>query len=136
MMDFAARSDHLRSKPEGHTMPNQQPIKIDYVEFTSPKLEETQAFFTRAFGWDYIDYGPDYRDITNAGLGGGIERGDERGEPIAPLVVLKADDLEAMLDQVRAAGAEITKEIFEFPGGRRFQFKEPGGTEMAVWSTP
>jgi hypothetical protein len=38
-----------------------------------------------------------------------------------------------MLEEVRAAGAEITKEIFEFPGGRRFQFKEPGGTEMAVW---
>ncbi|MFK7791555.1 MAG: VOC family protein [Devosiaceae bacterium] len=106
-------------------------MTIDYVEFTSPKLEETQNFFTRAFGWEYIDYGPDYRDITNAGLGGGIER----GERIAPLVVLRADDLEATLEKVRAAGAEITKEIFNFPGGRRFQFKEPGGTEMAVWNT-
>jgi hypothetical protein len=112
-------------------MANAMPIKIDYVEFTSPALEESQAFFTKAFGWQYIDYGPDYRDITNAGLSGGIER----GERIAPLVVLKADDLEAMLSQVKAAGAEITKEIFDFPGGRRFQFKEPGGTEMAVWST-
>ncbi|MBY4894653.1 VOC family protein [Rhodobacteraceae bacterium N5(2021)] len=104
---------------------------IDYIEFTSPELEKTQAFFTEAFGWSYVDYGPDYKDIQGAGLGGGVERGPLR----APLPVLKADDLEAMLARVKAAGAEITQEIFEFPGGRRFQFREPGGTEMAVWTT-
>jgi len=105
-------------------------IKIDYVEFASPKLGETQAFFADAFGWDFIDYGPDYRDIQGAGIGGGIERGDLA----PPLVVLQADDLEAMLIKVKAAGAEITRGIFDFPGGRRFQFREPGGTEMAVWT--
>ena len=31
-------------------------------------------------------------------------------------------------------GGEITKEIFQFPGGRRFHFREPGGGEFAVWS--
>lgn len=111
-------------------MANERPTKIDYVEFTSAELEKTQAFFSKAFGWEYVDYGPGYKDIQGAGLGGGIERGDLR----EPLVVLKADDLEAMLEQVRGAGATITKEIFEFPGGRRFQFKEPGGTEMAAWT--
>jgi len=105
-------------------------LKIDYVEFTSPKLEETEAFFSNAFGWEYINYGEDYRDIQKAGTGGGIERGEHR----APLIVLKADDLEGALAKVRAAGAEITLEIFAFPGGRRFQFREPGGTEMAVWA--
>ncbi|GAB5449665.1 VOC family protein [Gymnodinialimonas sp.] len=104
---------------------------LDYLEFTSPDVEATQAFFTEAFGWSYIDYGPDYKDIQGAGLGGGIERGALR----APLPVVRTDDLEAMLDRVKAAGAEITQEIFAFPGGRRFQFKEPGGTEMAVWTT-
>lgn len=103
---------------------------LDYLEFSSPRLEETQAFFAEAFGWRFVDYGPDYRDIQGAGLGGGIERGALR----PPLPVLKADDLEAMLERVKAAGAEITREIFEFPGGRRFQFREPGGTEMAVWT--
>lgn len=112
-------------------MADDQNPPIDYIEFTSPEVEKTQEFFTKAFGWTYIDYGPDYKDIQGAGLGGGIERGATR----APLPVLKADDLEAMLDRVKAAGAEITKDIFEFPGGRRFQFREPGGTEMAVWTT-
>ena len=49
--------------------------------------------------------------------------------------MLRADDLEAALDQVTAAGAEITQDIFAFPGGRRFEFLAPGGIAMAVWST-
>jgi hypothetical protein len=104
--------------------------KLNYVEFTSPDLEATQAFFAEAFGWSYVEYGPDYRDVQGAGVGGGIERGALR----APLPVLHSDDLDAMLDRVRKAGGVITQEIFAFPGGRRFQFLEPGGTELAVWS--
>ena len=107
-----------------------QILKIDYVEFYSPELEATQSFFAKGCGWDFIEYGPDYRDIRSAGTGGGIERGENK----APLIVLKADDLQSAYEQIRAAGAEITKEIFDFPGGKRFEFREPGGTNMGVWS--
>jgi predicted enzyme related to lactoylglutathione lyase len=104
--------------------------KIDYVEFASPNFEDTQKFFSEAFGWSYVQYGDNYADIKDAGTGGGIER----AELSAPLIVLDTEDLEATYEAVKKAGAEITKEIFSFPGGRRFQFKEPGGNEMAVWS--
>ena len=107
-----------------------QTLKIDYIEFYSNELEATQGFFGKAFGWDFVEYGPDYRDIQGAGTGGGIERGGNK----APLIVLRADDLQAAYDQLCGAGAEITKEVFDFPGGRRFEFREPGGTGMAVWS--
>ena len=103
---------------------------LNYVEITSPELEETQAFLAKAFGWTFVDYGDDYRDIDNAGVAGGVERGALR----PPLPVLKTDDLEKTLARVRAAGAEITKDIFDFPGGRRIIIQEPGGNEMAVWS--
>jgi predicted enzyme related to lactoylglutathione lyase len=105
-------------------------LKIDYVEFSSPELEATQSFFAKAFGWSFIEYGPDYRDIQGAGLGGGIER----SEAACPLVVLKTDNLQKALDVVRESGGEITRDIFDFPGGKRFEFREPGGTAMAVWS--
>ncbi|WP_179380141.1 VOC family protein [Jannaschia marina] len=105
-------------------------MNIDYIEFTSPEVEETQAFFAAAFGWSFVDYGPDYRDIQGAGTGGGIERGALR----PPLIVLRTGDLEGALAAVSDAGGTITKAIFEFPGGRRFEFTEPGGTAMAVWS--
>ncbi|MEM7521745.1 MAG: VOC family protein [Pseudomonadota bacterium] len=112
-------------------MTDQPTAKLDYIEFTSPQLEETQAFFADVFGWSFIDYGPDYKDIQGAGMGGGLERGALR----APLPVVQTDDLEAMFARIKATGAEITQEIFAFPGGRRFQFIAPGGTEMAVWKT-
>tara|TARA_R110002095_G_scaffold205004_1_gene188054 strand:+ start:365 stop:724 length:360 start_codon:yes stop_codon:yes gene_type:complete len=104
---------------------------LNYVEFTSPVLEETQSFFADVFGWQFIEYGPDYRDIQKAGVGGGIERGASR----APLPVVHTDDLDATYARIKQTGVEITKEIFSFPGGQRFQFREPGGIEMAVWST-
>ncbi|WP_281967585.1 VOC family protein [Roseovarius nanhaiticus] len=105
-------------------------LEIDYVEFYAADLEAEQAFQAKAFGWDFMDYGPDYRDIQGAGIGGGIERAAHA----APLIVLCADDLDAALARVRAAGAEITRAPFDFPGGRRFEFRSPGGTAMAVWT--
>ncbi len=108
-------------------------LKIDYVEFASGDLSKSKSFFARAFGWDFQDYGPTYAAMTNAGIDGGIQS-DPADASAAPLVILKADDLEAALDAVTAAGGEIVKPIFAFPGGRRFHFREPGGNELAVWS--
>ena len=52
----------------------------------------------------------------------------------AALVVLYAADLEQTLVSVAAAGGAIVREIFSFPGGRRFQFTDPNDNELAVWS--
>jgi predicted enzyme related to lactoylglutathione lyase len=49
-------------------------------------------------------------------------------------VILYAQDLEAMLGKVQAAGGSIVRPIFAFPGGRRFHFRDPAGNELAVWS--
>jgi predicted enzyme related to lactoylglutathione lyase len=108
-------------------------LKIDYVEFASTGLAQSKAFFGAAFGWTFQDYGPDYASMTNAGLAGGVQS-DPSEAGAAPLVILKADDLEAALLSVEAAGGTILRAIFSFPGGRRFHFREPGGNELAVWS--
>jgi len=52
----------------------------------------------------------------------------------APLIVLYHRELEKTHAKVVNLGGEITKEIFQFPAGRRFHFREPGGGEFAVWS--
>ncbi len=51
----------------------------------------------------------------------------------APLTVIRTEDLELAEREVLAAGGEITRPAFDFPGGRRFHFREPGGNELAVW---
>ena len=105
--------------------------KIDYVEMPGADLGETKRFYADAFGWAFTDYGPGYAAYSE-GLDGGFW-----GEPEAgarPLVVLYAEDLEAMEARVRSAGGEVVRPIFSFPGGRRFHFRDPGGNELAVWS--
>jgi predicted enzyme related to lactoylglutathione lyase len=54
--------------------------------------------------------------------------------PGGPLVVLYAVDLEDVEAAVRSHGGTVVKEIFSFPGGRRFHFTDPSGNELAVWS--
>lgn len=107
--------------------------KIDYVEFPSADLPATRAFYQQAFGWKFIDYGPTYAALDDAGLDGGFQA-DASEAPAKPLVILYAHDLEAAEAKVRAAGGTIVKPIFSFPGGRRFQFTDPSGNELAVWS--
>ena len=53
-------------------------LKMDYVEFASSDFDATEEFFAQAFGWEFVNYGPDYRDIQKAGIGGGLERATTR----------------------------------------------------------
>lgn len=112
--------------------------KINYVEFPSQDLPATKRFFSDAFGWTFEDYGPDYSAFTGECLDGGFFRSELAGrtENGSALLVFYSADLEDTLAKVVAAGAEIAKPVFSFPGGRRFHFIEPGGNEFAVWSDP
>jgi predicted enzyme related to lactoylglutathione lyase len=113
----------------------QQHHTIDYIEFTVRDMAEAQRFYGEAFGWAFTDYGPDYAGIQRGDGGevGGL-RQDAEVATGGPLVILYSDDLEASVDAVRAAGGRVVKEIFSFPGGRRFHFQDPSGNELAVWS--
>ena len=51
------------------------------------------------------------------------------------LLVFYSEDLERDYERVKELGATISQEIFEFPGGRRFHFVEPAGTEFAIWAS-
>ena len=46
--------------------------KINYVEFPANDLERTKAFFEAAFGWSFVDYGPEYAAFSDQGLDGGF----------------------------------------------------------------
>ncbi|MBD1558705.1 VOC family protein [Vibrio sp. S9_S30] len=108
---------------------------INYIEFAANNLEETKRFFEQAFQWEFTDYGEAYTAFTAKGLMGGFFQSDvvSATKEGAPLLVLFSRDLERSFEAVKSQGAEITRSIFTFPGGRRFQFKEPSGNELAVW---
>lgn len=109
------------------------PADADYVEFTVHDIARAKAFYHAVFGWNFTDYGPAYASFDDGRIGGGFTT---EGTPRAggPLVVFYAADLDATLAKVKAAGGAVVKPPFAFPGGRRFHFTDPDGTEVAVWS--
>jgi predicted enzyme related to lactoylglutathione lyase len=107
--------------------------RIDYIEMNVTDIERSKAFYGKAFGWTFTDYGPGYCEFRDGRLAGGFTTA-ARPTPGGPLVVLYADDLAGMQRRVEAAGGRIAKPIFDFPGGQRFHFLDPDGYELAVWS--
>ena len=110
--------------------------KINYVEFPAKDIEATKGFFESAFGWTFVDYGPEYTSFSNEGLNGGFFQSDLSAstENGSALIVFYSKDLEATQAKVESAGGSIVRPTFSFPGGRRFHFADPNGNEFAVWS--
>jgi len=107
---------------------------IDYVEFTVRDLGAAKRFYAAAFGWQFNDYGPEYAGIKGRDCEVGGLHQTPQVRTGGPLVVLYSKDLDESLEAVRAAGGKIVREPFDFPGGRRFQFTDPSGNELGVWS--
>ena len=114
-------------------------FQMDYIEFPATDIEATKRFYHQVFGWDFQDWGPGYTSFHDGRLGGGF---NSESEPAGAdgvktrgvLVVLYAKSLDETASKVKEAGGKIVREIFEFPGGKRFHFADPNGNELAVWS--
>lgn len=112
------------------------PNHIDYIELPADSaagIAKVKAFYGATFGWSYKDWGDDYVDTASSGVSSGFNA-DASHRPAKPLVVIYTDDLEAARGRVVGAGGTITRDIFAFPGGRRFHFTDPCGNELAAWS--
>ncbi len=110
--------------------------KINYLELPATEIESTKAFFSTLFGWQFVDYGPDYSAFNGAGIDGGFYRSDliSRQNTGSVLVVFYSNQLDEVLARVEKAGGKIIKPTYSFPGGKRFHFTDPSGNEYAVWS--
>ena len=108
-------------------------LRIDYIEIPVADVARAKAFYQRAFGWRFTDYGPRYTSFEDGRLSGGFTS-DQKPRPGATLIVLHANDLAAAQASIEAAGGKIVKPVFRYPGGQRFHFADPDGYELAVWS--
>ena len=106
---------------------------INYVEFRAIDLGKIKTFYSKAFGWSFTDYGPSYTAFSESGLQGGFEITEDEIVNGA-LVVLYHEDLNLIKNKIIDCGGKISLDIFSFPEGRRFQFFDPSGNELAVWS--
>ena len=109
---------------------------IDYIEFpmpSAPAFASAKRFYQEVFGWSFQDWGNDYSDTKDSDTTSGFSA-DPAHRPAGVLVVLFTTNLEEARARVIRAGGKISKEIVTFPGGRRFQYIDPAGNQLGVWS--
>src|SRR5687768_9248213 len=106
--------------------------QIQYIEFLTSNINQAKTFYKESFGWAFTDYGPEY----SAFEGDYVDGGFTLGKPVrgSILVVIFSENIETTKKKVIKAGGTIAKDIFEFPGGKRFHFLDPDNNELAVWS--
>lgn len=109
---------------------------LNYLEFPTPNFEAVKAFYGTVFNWSFTPYGDDYLAFKDAHLDGGFFKSEKvsRTSSGAALAVFYSENLEQSYQAVLDNGGTISVDIFSFPGGRRFQFLDPVGNELAVWS--
>lgn len=112
------------------------PRTIDYVEIPSKDVARSRAFFSQLLDWKFTDYGPDYTSFEDGRISGGFYTSQKvsRVDHGAVLPVLYSEALEQAKADVVRLGGTVIRDIVSFPGGRRFHFTEPGGSEFSIWS--
>jgi len=108
--------------------------RIDYIEIPVTDPARARDFLVALFGWSTQDWGPDYISFNDGRLDGGLRRAEQSAPSTGVLIVFYSNDLERDRARVVELGATISQDIFSFPGGRRFHFVDPIGTEYAIWS--
>lgn len=109
---------------------------ITFIELPAADVEglsRAKAFYGSVFGWVYKDWGDDYADTKGSGLESGLNA-DPAHRPKHPMPVIYAEDLESAREKIIHAEGKLIRDIFSFPGGRRFHATDPCGNEIAVWS--
>jgi len=113
-------------------------LVLDYIELAVGDIEEAKAFYSKALGWTFTDYGPEYaglQDPRNPGqeFGGlSVDTESPRGAG-GVLALARTDDAERELAAVRAAGGRVVVDLHDYPGGRRFTFADPWGNVLGVY---
>ena len=110
---------------------------IDYVELAVDDLEQAKAFYAKALGWAFNDYGPDYagiKDPSNPGQEfGGLSPSTPRARGEGVLALVRTENADDALASVLAAGGRVQVEMHDYPGGRRFTFADPSGNVLGVY---
>ena len=77
--------------------------RLDYVELPSATAHElTRAFYAKAMGWSFTDYGPEYA-ASETGAGELGLNGDRDDALAAPLPLIRTDSINLLFARPGAA---------------------------------
>jgi uncharacterized protein len=105
-------------------------LPVSYLEFNTPNLESTVAFFAEVFGWQAQPFAaPDYL-VAPHGDAAGVDTGmmpSRDGQPRA-IPVIRVTDLDDATARVTAAGGRVVVDPFTIDGvGRGCYITDPTG---------
>ena len=98
-----------------------QDRRIDYVEFQTVNKEDTKGFYSEFFGWEFIDFGPEYTSFTDGKMGGGFSVAKEVITG-GPLIVLYAINLEMIEKRSKEKVEKLSKKLLSFLVDNAFMF--------------
>ncbi|MCH5374518.1 MAG: VOC family protein [Planctomycetes bacterium] len=104
------------------------------MEIPVTDLPKARAFLTAMFGWTFQEWGDEYFSFSDGRLDGGLRKAEIAAPATGVLLIFYSENLERDVERVKELGGTISQDIFSFPGGRRFHFLDPVGTEFAIWS--
>ena len=105
---------------------------LDYLELPVTSVEAQKQFYSKVFGWSFTGYGETYAAYEDGPCQFALN-GTGKHHGASALPVVRVSDIDAAREAVIAAGGEITLETFDFPGGKRFHFADPEGSQMAAY---
>jgi uncharacterized protein len=110
---------------------------IVHVEIMAQNLGRSSKFYSELFGWEITPCGDDYMIFkTGGGLDGGLMKADEAGKWPPILFYIHADDIDAKLKAVEAAGGKIVtpKTPISPEFGFFAVFTDPAGNSIGLHS--
>lgn len=123
---------------------------VVHFELPSDDSERVKKFYSEAFGWDMIQYGPEMGNYIMAhtaetgengmvkqpgAINGGIFPREETNNYTN--LVIEVDDVVAHIEIVKNAGGKITTEPMDIPGiGKYVGFEDSEGNKLAMLQPP
>ena len=116
----------------------EQPSPFCHIVIPAPDLMLAKAFYERVFGWRVQENvpGSSYWFFESGNVGGAFD-GKARPSRGSVVLVLRVEDLEDAVEQVRQNGGTVTQEpgrIGEADPGRDAYFLDPNGNELGLYS--
>ena len=113
---------------------------VHYLEIVTPDVASARQLYEATSGWSFEDPVPELGNAVVATLPDGSLCGIRApmAEHEAPIVrtYLRVLDIDAVVDQAAASGAEIALAPTELPGHGRIAIYLHGGIQQGLWQLP
>ncbi len=110
-----------------------------HVDLSCDDPEAAKKFYKSIFDWSFQDF-PGFGGWSGldvgGGVGGGLGKKQDAGEPTAWTAYVQVDDVKKTVARAQKAGATILMPFMEVPGmGYLAVFRDPQGAQIGLWQT-